>query len=219
MSETTPSQSLEETLNKTDLGHVIYEKRYLIGAILVAILVGVIGWMSVTKYKASQELKGSELVFNFQNETWEKVKAGQLSTDELISRFSSLDDIAKSSASMISLALEMSKFLAEKGEADKAINLLRGLKAPNDLSKFFVAHQKAVLLETAGKVDEAIAVIEDVKKTKDLLMPAHLELFLGRLYLVKRDLNQAKSIFQSIIDTYPHEEEAKLAKLYLGEIK
>lgn len=219
MSETTPSQSLEETLNKTDLGHVIYEKKNLIGALLVAILVGILAWMGLTKYQKSQQEKGAELAFAFQNDTWAKVKSGGLSTDELLARLAKLDDSTKSSASLLSLSLEMSKFLAEKGEYEKGILLLDQVITKNDMSKFFITHQKAVLFETMGNLDEAIKVIEGVKKGKDSLMPAHLELFLGRLYFVKNDFNHAKAIFEGIINTYPQDEEAKLAKLYLGEIQ
>lgn len=219
MSETTPSQSLEETLNKTDLGQVIYEKKLLIGGLLAAVLVVVIGWMAISNFKLSQQRKGSALVFEFQNEFWEKAKAGSISVDELIAGFNSLDESAKSSASILPLALEMSKFLAEKNASKEALELLSGVKASNSLSRFFITHQKTVFLENEGKIDEAISVIEEAKKSKELLMPAYLELVLGRLYLVKKNFNEAKAVFESIITTYPNDEEAKIAKLYLGEIK
>lgn len=219
MSETTPTQSLEETLNKTDLGHMIYEKKNLIGALLVAILVGAIGWMSVSNIKLSQKRKGSQQVFDFQNETWEKVKAGSLTPDDLVSKFEVLEDSAKSSAAMIPLALEISKFLSEKEAYESALSILNGVKNSNPLINFFIVHQRAILLEKTGKTDEAIGAIEEAKKSKDALMPAHLELELGRLHFAKQDFNQAKAIFESIINTYPNDEEAKLAKLYLGEIK
>ena len=45
MSEATQTQTLEQTLNKTDLGHVIYENRKIFFAILVAILVGATGFL------------------------------------------------------------------------------------------------------------------------------------------------------------------------------
>ncbi|HLT22907.1 MAG TPA: tetratricopeptide repeat protein [Bacteriovoracaceae bacterium] len=219
MSETTPTQSLEETLNKTDLGHMIYEKKNLIGALLVATLVGVIGWMSVSNIKLAQERKGSQQVFDFQNETWEKAKAGNLTPDELVAKFDALEDTAKSSASMIPLALEISKFLSEKEAYESALSILNGVKNSNNLVNFFIVHQTAILLEKTGKIDEAIKTIEEARKSKDVLMPAHLELELGRLHFAKQDFSQAKTIFESIINTYPNDEEAKLAKLYLGEIK
>lgn len=219
MSETTPSQSLEETLNKTDLGQVIYEKKNLIGGLLVVALVGVIGWMSISNIKLSQQKKGSGLVFEFQNDTWEKAKTGAISTQELLTRFKSLDDSAKSSASMLPLALEISKFLAEKNASQEALELLEGVKPENALSRFFIAHQKSVFLENDGKIDEAISVIKEAKNSKEILMPAYLELVLGRLHLIKKDFNEAKMVFESIINTYPNDEEAKIAKLYLGEIK
>lgn len=219
MSETTPSQSLEETLNKTDLGHMIYEKKNLIGALLVVTLVGVIGWMSVSSIKLSQERKGSQMVFDFQNDAWEKVKAGTMTSDELVTKFNALEDGAKTSSAMIPLALEISKFLADKEAYESALAILNEVKNPNNLVNFFIVHQKAVLLEKTGKIDEAITLIQDAKKAKDTLMPAHLELELGRLHFTKQNFQEARAIFESIVNTYPNDEEAKLAKLYLGEIK
>ena len=219
MSETTSSQELEATLNKTDLGHIVYEKRKAIVAFIIALLVAVLGWMSVKSIKTNQEMKNSEMVFNFQNDVWNQVKAGKMSSDELLSKFESLDSAAKSSASIIPLALEVSKFLVEKNEADKAEKFLSQVQPGNDIGKFFVVHQRAVLLEKLNKIDEAIELVKSLKTKKDALMPAHLELLLGRLYMVKGDSQNAKATLEGVINTYPNDEEAKLAKLYLGEVK
>jgi predicted negative regulator of RcsB-dependent stress response len=210
---------MEETLNKTDLGHVLYEKRKLLVTVMIALFVAVIAWMSVSSIKTAQEKKSSQLVFDFQNETWSKAKAGTLSVDELMTKFKALDEVAKSSAAMLPLSLEMSKFLVEKDAHQQALSLLEEVNPSHELSKFFIVHQRAVLLEKVGKIDEAIKVITDAKKSNELLMPAHIELELGRLYLVKKDFTQAKSIFEEIINKYGNDEEAKTAKLYLGEIK
>lgn len=218
MSQTVTEPSLEETLNKTDLGHMLYEKRMIIAGVLIALFLGVIAWASVSSIKTAQEQKGSKQVFDFQNDTWNQVKAGTLSTDELLVRFTALEDVAKSSAAILPLALEISKFLGEKEQAEKALQILNQV-SPGPLSKFFIVHQKAVLLEKSGAIDEAIALIEDARKGKEVLMPGHLELELGRLYMVKKDFNQAKTTFESVINSYPNDEEAKLAKLYLSEIK
>ena len=219
MSETTTSQELEATLNKTDLGHIVYEKRKPIVVLLVALLVAILGWMSVKSIKSGQETKNSQTVFQFQNDVWTPVKAGKMTTDELMTKFAALDAGAKSSASIIPLALEISKFLVEKNEVEKADKFLSEIHPSNDIGKFFMGHQRAILLEKLNKVGEAIELIKGLKPGKEGIMPAHLELLLGRLYVVAGNAQEAKATLEGVINNYPNDEEAKLAKLYLGEVK
>lgn len=219
MSETTTSQELEATLNKTDLGHIVYEKRKPIVILLVALLVIILGWMAMKSIRSSQETKGSEIVFHFQNDVWANVKAGKMTTDEMMTKFEAIDAGAKSSASIVPLALEVSKFLVEKNEVEKADKFLSGITPSNEIGKFFIVHQRAILLEKLNKVDEAIELVKGLKSKKESIMPAHLELLLGRLYMVAGNAQEAKATLEGVINNYPNDEEAKLAKLYLGEVK
>lgn len=219
MSETTTSQELEATLNKTDLGHIVYEKRKLIMTLLGALLVIILGWVSMKSIRSGQATKGSEAVFHFQNDVWAQVKAGKMTTDEMMTKYEALDSGAKSSASMLPLALEVSKFLVEKNEAEKAEKFLAEVKPSNEIGQFFIVHQRAMLLEKLNKVGEAIGLVKGLKTKKEGIMPAHLELLLGRLYMVQGNSQEAKVTLEGVINNYPNDEEAKLAKLYLGEVK
>ena len=219
MSETTTSQELEATLNKTDLGHIVYEKRKVIMALLGALLVIILGWVSMKSIRSSQETKGSEAVFHFQNDVWAQVKAGKMTTDEMMTKYETLDSGAKSSASMLPLALEVSKFLVEKNEVEKADKFLAEVKPSNEIGQFFIVHQRAMLLEKLNKTGDAIELVKGLKTKKEGIMPAHLELLLGRLYMVQGNSQEAKATLEGVINNYPNDEEAKLAKLYLGEVK
>ena len=53
MSDATQTQTLEQSLNKTDFGHVLYENRKSIFGLILAILIGVTGfvlWKQSKKY-------------------------------------------------------------------------------------------------------------------------------------------------------------------------
>jgi len=218
MSEATQTQTLEQTLNKTDLGHTLYENRKVFIAALVAVLVlcfGYIVWRQQTHKTAQQN---SLTVFEFQNGTWADVKAGKTPSTDLVKSFESLDESAKKAPVMVPLALEMGKFLYDKGQFADAEAILSKVDSKHPVSSFFIGMQRAAILEKLGKTDEAIAVLEPMAQNKEALMPAKISLDLGRLYLVKGEKGKAQTQFDYIINTFPNDDQAKLAKLYLSQI-
>lgn len=75
-----------------------------------------------------------------------------------------------------------------------------------------------MILEKLGKTDEAISILEPLAQNKDGLMPAKISLELGRLYLAKGEKGKAQTQFDYIINTFPNDELAKMAKLYLQQL-
>lgn len=221
MSEATQTQTLEQTLNKTDLGHVIYENRKIFFGILIAILVGATGYTFWKQSQKSAALETSVKVFEFQSGIWADVKSGKTGIPELVKAYEGLDTKVQTAPIMVPVVLEMSKFLADKGnytEADAILSKVSG-KVEHPVTSFFVSMQRAVVLEKLGKLDEAIAVVEPLVKAKDGLMPAKTSLELGRLYLMKGEKGKAQTQFDYVLNTFPNDEQAKLAKLYLQELK
>jgi len=78
--------------------------------------------------------------------------------------------------------------------------------------------QRVAVLEKMGKLDEAIAALEPLAKNKDVLMPARVSVELGRLYLAKGEKGKAQTQFDYVMNTFPNDEQAKLAKLYLSQL-
>jgi predicted negative regulator of RcsB-dependent stress response len=222
MSNATQTQdpTIEQTLNKTDLGHVIYENRKIFFALIIAVLVGATGYVLWKQVQKSNSLENSVKVFEFQSGIWTDVKSGKTSIPELMKSFEALDSSIQTAPVMIPVALEMSKFLFDKGnlaEADLVLSKL-GTSHKHAVSSFFVSMQRAVVLEKLGKIDEAIAMIEPLAQGKEVLMPAKVSVELGRLYLVKGEKGKAQTQFDYVLSTFPNDEQAKLAKLYLAQI-
>jgi predicted negative regulator of RcsB-dependent stress response len=215
---TTDSQTLEQTLNKTDFGHVLFENRKSFFALLIAILVGAMGFVLWKQTQSSSALKNAEEVFKFQHETWTNAKAGKIPTAELVTKFKSLNKDIQSSPIMVPVALDMGKFLFEKGSLNEAEEILSAVDTKNDTLNFFVGLQRAVILEKLGNIDGAIGVLEKLNSVKEGLMPQKVSLDLGRLYLAKGEKAKAQSQFETVINTYPNDEQAKVAKLYLSQI-
>ncbi|MES2526889.1 MAG: tetratricopeptide repeat protein [Bdellovibrionota bacterium] len=218
--QTSPqTPTLEQTLNRTDFGHFMYENRKaFFGALLAAVIciLAFIGW------KQSQEasaLDRSVKVFEFHTKTWEEAKAGKMTPQELVAKYTALPTDVHSSPVMVPVALEIGKFLFEKGAYAEADTVLTKVDvSKNALGKFFVGMQRYVVLEKLGKTDEAIATLEEVLKQEGGFMNALVATELGRLYLTKGEKGKAQSQFDYVVSTFPNDEHAKLAKLYLAQM-
>lgn len=219
MSDTSQSQTIEQTMNKTDLGHMLYENRKILVAVIVALLVGVTAFFTWKKIQASKAHDTAKEAFEFQNGTWAEAKLGKHSGADLVKAFGELDQSVRASSVVLPLALEMSKFLYDKGEFTEANEILSLVpEMGNQTANFFLGMQKAVILEKVGKTDDAIAILEKLVAQKDSLIPGNVAVDLGRLYLLKGEKGKAQTQFDYVINTYPNDEAAKVAKLYLAEI-
>ena len=219
MSEAT--QTLEQTLNKTDLGHVIYEKRKIFFTLLFIVLTGATAYLLWKQNQKTHALENSKEVFQFQTDVWSKVKEDKKTVEELLTGFSSLHENVKTSPAMVPLLLEMGKFIYEKGlysEADKLLSQVEG-KIKHPVSASFLTMQRVVILEKLNKIDEAISLLEPlVQKAQSMnpgLMPAKISLDLARLYITKGEKGKAQTQLDYILTTFPNDEYAKFAKLYL----
>ena len=215
----TASQEFEQTLNKTDLGHTIYEHRKSLLGLLIAILIGATGYVFWKSAKESAAMENSIKVFEFQSGVWADVKAGKSDVAALMTSFDGLSEEIRKSPSILPVALEISKFLYEKenyAEAEKILSNLSELSHP--IAQFFVSMQRVAVLEKLGKLDEAIGALEPLAKSKEVLMPARVSVELGRLYLAKGEKGKAQTQFDYVMNTFPNDEQAKIAKLYLSQL-
>lgn len=218
MSDATQTQTLEQSLNKTDFGHVLYENRKSIFGLILAILIGVTGFVLWKQSKKSHTQEVSVKVFEFRTKTWAGAKEGKVAIPELVKQFEGLDKEVQSSSVMVPLALEMGKFLMDKGALNEADAILSKVTVTHPVSSFFVSMQRAVILEKLGKTPEAIAVLENLAKDKEVLMAAKVNLELGRLNLLNGEKGKAQTHFEYVINTFPNDEQAKLAKLYMAKL-
>lgn len=219
MSEATQTPTLEQSLNKTDFGHLVYENRKIFFAALIAVIVAVTGYVGWKQNRKSTALNNSVKVFEFQSGPWTEAKAGKITTADLVKAFEGLEEGVRNAPVMLPIVLDMGKFLYEKGSYTEAEVILSKVDAAtkHPVSSFFVKMQRVVVLEKLGKTDEAISVLEPLAQNKETMMPAKISVELGRFYLIKGDKTKAKTQFDFVISTYPNDDQAKLAKLYLSQ--
>lgn len=218
MSDVTQNPTLEQTLDRTDLGHFIYENRKAFIAAIIAVFVVITGYVLFKQSQKSAAQAVSVKVFEFRTKTWDGAKEGKVAPAELVKVFLALDKDVQASPVMVPVALEMGKFLAEKNALADAEAVLSKVSTAHPVAAFFVDMQRAVILEKAGRVPEAIAVLEKLAKDKEVLMAAKVNLELGRLNLANGEKAKAQTHFDYVINTFPNDESAKLAKLYMAKL-
>lgn len=219
MSDTTQTPTLQQTLDRTDFGHFMYENRKAFFGALIAAVVCVLGFIAWKQSQEAASVERSVKVFEFQTKTWVEAKSGKITPQELLAKYNALPSEVLSSPVIIPVSLEMGKFLFEKGsfaEADAVLSKVDVSK--NSLGKFFVGMQRYVILEKLGKTDEAIATLEGVLKLEEAFMKPLIAVELGRLYLTKGEKGKAQSQFDYVVATFPNDEHAKLSKLYLAQM-
>lgn len=219
MSEATQTaDQIEKQLDKTDFGHFVYTYRKLLLSIFVAIVLGATGYLLWKQSKESSALKRADEVYSFASTSWAEAKSGKLAPDALVKNFESLPADIRKSPSMVPVVLEMGNFLAEKGLNKEANEILMNAEGLDELGNYFVGMQRVVVLERLGQDDEAISILEKLNSQKNLPLPQKVSLELGRFYMKKGDKAKAQTQFQDVISTYPNDDYAKIAKLYLIQL-
>jgi predicted negative regulator of RcsB-dependent stress response len=197
----------------------MFENRKTFFGALVAVVICVLAFLGWKQMQEASALERSVKVFEFQTRTWEEAKAGKITPQELVKKYTDLPADVQKSPVMVPVALEIGKFLFEKGAFAEADTVLTKVDvSQNPLGKFFVGMQRYVVLEKLGKTDEAITTLEEVLKQEGGFMNALVAVELGRLYLAKGEKGKAQTQFDYVVSTYPNDEHAKLAKLYLAQM-
>lgn len=215
--------TLEQSLNKTDMGHWIYEHRKSFLAAVGVVLLGTVGYVIWKQQHQAQLAELAGKVSQFEQTAVADLKAKKIQPAEFITKYQALDAAVRTTPSMIPVAVDAAAALRDIGDSKAAQTLLKPLAQdggvkPSDSAFVFVALNYAALAETNGETDEAIKVLEAYASSghKVFLTKAYLDL--GRLYLLKQDNARAKTNLDWIITNHPNDELAKLARLYLQKL-
>lgn len=218
-----PEATLEQSLNKTDMGHWLYQHRKSFLSAVVVVLVGTIGYVAWKQQHQSHLSALSEKVHQFETSAVADLKAKKINPEEFVTKFGALENEVQTTPAMVPVAIDAANALKEIGDSVKAESILapmmkeKGL-SPKDPAYMFVVQNYAALAETNGKPDEAIRVLEAYVTSGNKVFLTKTYLDLGRLYLVQNNKEKAKTNLEYIVSNYPNDELAKLARLYLQQI-
>lgn len=221
MSNEPQTQTLDETLNKTELGHVINENKNAIliaAAVVVAIIIGI----SIFKHQADvKDMEQFDQAYAFQSSVVEPFLNGTIDSAQAAQKIENLDSELQGSPNLAPSIFEVVGKLVKDGDMEKAISILEKWHSSFEAGsylRYFAGLRLAPMLEDAGQADKAIAVYEGLVKGSHDLLEARVYLDLGRLYKEKGDSEKSKSFFEHVVKNHDASEEAKLAKLYLQEL-
>lgn len=222
MANENQSQTLDETLNKTELGHVINERKnaiMIVGALIVAAIVA----FSIYRYfQKKEEAANLNQAYAFQSSVVDPFLDGEMDASQAVQKLKNIDPRLTGNPDLAPAVFEAVAKLTEENKVEESIEILSSWHEKFDRDsylRYFSGLRLAPLLENSGKQKEAIGVYEGLIKGSRDILESKLYLELGRLYTEEGQNDQAKSFFEHIIKNHETTEEAKFARLYLQRIK
>lgn len=215
-------QTLEETLEKTDLGHVINENKTIIMILGAILVVGIIAFSIFDQMQSKSNLEKMDRIFKVESTVFKPFIDGKTTAEDFKAALGKINNELKAEANLIPVFIESINKLDQAGKADKEVlavttEWLGKLSKSNHLYTF-MALRLAALNEDAKNTDEAIKTLELLVSNKDDLLKDKIHFDLGRLYLQKGDSKTAKERFDFIFKNHKDSQYAKLAKLYMSGI-
>lgn len=222
------TQTLEQTLEKTDFGHFVNQnkKNILIG--LVVILVG-IGAFSFFQHNSKvQANKALAEIYSYQDSKITpllKKAPKDITAEDKESLLVALEKAPMeffSEANFLASALNISSLLNDKEYAARLTPIferfLKHTKA-SDTKMFFIVNKLAVNYENSAQNEKAIETLEKLVAMEMPVLKAKIYLDLGRLYKKTGNLDKARANFNYVVEKHEDSEYAKMAKLYLSQLK
>lgn len=214
-------RSVEEIMHETDLGEVILKyKTHVIAGVIVVLLV-IAGGTFFNSYSKKQAENQLNVIFDFTTNYLDKFKAGDIDKEKLLTAAEDMFDEAGKNPSVLIPLIDSAMALKDKGMVAEAIKIARhGMTAAasNKYSNYIMSSNLAVLLEDSGDMNGAIEILEKLAQSKNKFYEAKIYLDLGRLYGTINDTQKAKLNLKYVLDNYPNDDLAKMAKLYLNKL-
>lgn len=215
------TQTLEQTLEKTDFGHVINENKKSIliaAAVLIVLIGGYSVWNQMAKKKYEDNLAQ---VYTFKTDVVDKYVDGKLKEDEFLTKINALPAHLKGQPTLLPSLFAAIDKLVKSNKTKEAVAILEGWSSQfnkGSFNFFFVGMRLAPMYENIGEVDKSIAITQKLIASSIDVAKAQNYLNLGRLYMSKGDNTKAKENFDYILKNYDNSQAAKLAKLYLQSL-
>lgn len=214
-------QTLDQTLEKTDLGHVINENKKAILILAVVTVIAIIGYAFFSHQKSTQYNDSLSQVYSFEQEVINKYNEKKLTDDEFIAKIKAMPSHLTGQPALVpSLFVSLDTLIAN-GKRTEVISLLEAWEKHFNTSSYmyyFLGLKLAPLYEDTNQYDKAIVVIQNLIASKIDMVKARMYLDLGRIYLKKDDKVHAKENFNFILKNHSESEASKLAKLYLQKL-
>ncbi len=213
---------IDETMNKTELGHWLLEHKngILISiVILAAVIFGAILYMNIAQKNLQKDLAR---ISKFKDTTLNSYIDEKSKKDELVIELEQvLKDVGDRRATA-QLLVEVTQALHKNGQVEDAIKYLEKawqLVKKNDYASYVIASNLAVLYEENKQYKKASELLEKIVQAKNKVYEPKLYLDLGRLYNLQGNDVKAQLNWKYVVDNFPNDELSNIAQIYLNELK
>ncbi len=215
------TEGFDEVANKTDFGHFINSNAKPITIAGILVVVGIIAFSLVQNQRKDRRQEEAKTVYQFEKDYLEKLNEKKIEGSEFVKKFKDVSNQDVEASMLMPTALYSSKTLKGQGKPELALEVLEGLYpkiTPSSYAFNFISLHLAVLYEDLGKTEKAIEVLEALGKSNVKVLEAKLYLDLGRLYKKVGNKEKASLNFNYVVEKFPNDEMAKLAKFYLKDL-
>ncbi len=213
--------SVEETLNKTDLGQVIADNKrpiMILGAVVVLLIIAYSIMVQVSASKAAAEL---DRAFKKRVELFKPFLEGAEKDDAFKAKLLKMDSDYLASPNLTPDFFTALNKLADDKAMDKATLdfALKWIGKMNKKNNLYIlsALRTTALLEDNDRADEAITLLQEMLSNKIEFLNDKVNFDLGRMLLAKGEKEKARPHFQAVVDAKDVSEFQTMAKIYLNE--
>ena len=222
MANETQAQTLDETLNKTDLGHVINENKK---PIMIAGVIVVLAVIAISIYKNQSNKQESAMLdqaYAVQSNIIEPFTKGDMNSDEAVKELLNVKSELVGNPNLVPAVLGVTQKLLDENKGAEAAQILEkwlGEYTAGTQMYLFLGTKLAPVYEDLGQQDKAIEIYESLVGANYEVLEANNYLELGRLHLAKGNAEKAQSFLDHVVKNHENTEYAKYARLYLQQIK
>lgn len=216
------TQTLEETLNKTDLGHVINENKKAVGIASLIIILTIIGYVVFSQVQDNQQKELLAKAYQLNESLFLKFSEGKLTADEFKTQLKSVSNELYTLGNLYPGLLGGLKKLQQENALDQATMDQANvwLETLDKRGNLYLISGLAMasIWEDFGNPEKALSLYSELSKRPDDLMKDQIFFHMGRLTLEAGDKAMGEKYFQYIFDEFADTQYAKLAKIYLAGI-
>lgn len=214
-------EGVDQELESTEIGHMVNQHKALIGGAAFFIVLAVVLGSYFNHKKETDLADAADRVFEFEKEYLAKVNKKEIESAEFLSKLSELKSEVGDQKVLAPLILASAKELHNIGQTKEAADLLQnnqGLLAQDVYLQYFSKSFLAAYLEDLGEFPKAATALEELVQMDVVFLESKIYLDLGRLYLKLGEKSKATEKLQYVLDNFPKDDMAKLAKIYLSKI-
>lgn len=216
------TQTLDQTLDKTDFGHFLHTHKTLAILFLVLLVVGTAGFSIYRNQSEENKEQALTEIYKFNATKLVEFQNKKITKEDVVASYNALNPKVLKNPGIFTLATDLAIELKAQGANPDAIKILEsalGNYANSNYAYYLIASNLAVLYEDENLLDKAISTLEAITKAKVKVMESKTYFDLGRLYKLKGDTNNAHVNFNYVLTNFASDEYAKLAKIYMSEME